>query len=330
MATSLAHVAADAVAGRDTENETATASAAAQSKAMVESRYLMAMHRPRNMDEVRTRILSACKRPAFAATARYSKPIGKSSVVGPSIRFAEEAGRCLGNVLVETPTVYDDEKKRIVSVLVTDLESNLSYRADVTVGKTVERRQLKQNQVPLGQRVNSYGDVVFVVEATEDDTATKSAALISKALRTGMLRLLPSDILEEAMALVVKTQTDEDAKDPNAARKALVDAFFSVGVSPKQIADYLGHPIEQVTPIELTTLRTFFTAIREGAASWSDVMETKATSDGEKATSAAATSLKERIKGKAKPEPKADAQSAQDAEDDRLAAEESGDFDGRD
>ncbi len=329
MATSLAHIAADQIAARDTENETATASAAAQSKAMVEARYLVALHRPRNMDEVRTRILSACKRPAFAATARYSKPIGKSSVVGPSIRFAEEAGRCLGNVLVETPTVYDDDKKRIVSVLVTDLESNLSYRADVTVVKTVERRQLKQNQVALGQRVNSYGDLVFLVEATEDDIATKSAALISKQLRTGMLRLLPSDILEEAMALVVKTQKDEDAKDPDAARKALVDAFFSVGVSPKQIADYLGHPLEQVTPIELSTLRTFFTAIREGAASWADVMETKAPADGEKAPSAAATNLKERVAAKATKKPEAKPEPTQE-EDDRKAAIESGDLDGRD
>lgn len=69
-------------------HETAASAAAAQSKALVEARYTVAINRPRDIDAVRQALLKECSRPSFAAVARYNKPIGKG-VVGPSIRFAE-------------------------------------------------------------------------------------------------------------------------------------------------------------------------------------------------------------------------------------------------
>jgi hypothetical protein len=286
--------------GEDTElapsGETAVTAAAAQARAAVQARYQMALFRPRNIDTVRVRLMQAAKRPGFASTARYAKPVGNGRVVGASIRFAEEAGRALGNLLVETPTLFDDETRRVVRVTVTDLESNLSYSADIALQKVVERKSLRRGQVAISSRTNSQGEVTYLVEATEDEILTKQQAAISKHIRNGILRILPADILEEAMEQVVATLRDEDAKDPTTARKKLVDAFFSQGVGPDQIFEYLGHPLDQMTQPELLELRTVYAALKDGEARWVEIMEAKHGEGAATAKSARGTSgLKERV-----------------------------------
>lgn len=277
--------------------ETASTAVAAQAKAAVESRYIMALKRPRDMDAARLAILKECKRPGFAAVARYRKPVGEG-VEGPSIRFAEAAIRCMTNMLPEVATIYEDPEKRIMRVSVTDLESNVTYSGDVTIEKTVERTKLKDGQVPLRSRVNSVGKPTYLVEATEDDLLNKQNALVSKQLRTLALRLIPGDILEEAMAQVVATLEQEDAKDPTAARKKLVDVFDGLGVKPSALRDYLGHDLDGVTTAELADLRAVAITIRDGEARWVDVLDHKlkgrADVAGEKPSS-----LKERAKAAA-------------------------------
>lgn len=255
--------------------ETSSTAVAAQAKASVEARYTMALHRPRDMFQVRERLLNECKRPGFAHVARYSKPVGGQRIEGPSVRFAEAALRCLGNVLPETSVVYDDAEKRILRVAVTDLEANLTYSEDVTIEKTVERRRVKEGQEIVRQRRNSSGDITYIVRATEDDLLNKQNALKSKALRTLALRILPGDLLDEAMEQVQRTQRDADARDPAAARKSLVDAFSRIGVSTTQLAAYLGHPVDAITLDEMQELRALGAAMKDNETTWGAAMEAK-------------------------------------------------------
>lgn len=257
-----------------THHETASSAVAAQAQASVQARYVMAERRPRDLDDVRVRLMKECRRPGFAAVARYRKPIGQG-IEGPSIRFAEAATRAMGNVLTETPTIYDDAQKRIVRVSVTDLESNITYSQDITIAKVVERRSLKRDQVAISQRTNSQGATTFLVEATDDEILNKQNALISKAMRTQQLRVLPGDLLEEAMALCIETQRNADAQDPDAARKKLADAFASLGVRPSDLKIYLGHDLEKSTPGEIGELRSLYTAVRDGETSWAEALEHK-------------------------------------------------------
>lgn len=334
----LAHLAGDQMPARDTEAETSVAAAAAQAKAAVEARYLVALHRPRNIDQVRLRLLAAARRPAFAATARYSKPIGKKRLIGPSIRFAEEAARCLTNILIETPTLYDDDERRIIRVLVTDLESNLSYSADIPLAKTVERKFLKDDQVAISSRTNSQGETTYLVAASEDELLTKQLAQASKHIRNGVLRLLPGDLLEEAIEQVVTTLRDADAKDPAAARKKIVDAFFAEGVGPDQLVKYLGHTLDTITEAELIELRTVYSALKEGEARWAELLEAKQGESATNGTSRGTSALKERLakKAEAKTPDNADPKSYEeppaalgstdeDLELDRRLAEQDGD-----
>lgn len=280
--------------------ETAATAVAAQAKAAVEARYVMAMRNPRDWDQVRVRILKECDRPGFAEVARYSKPVGGGRVQGFSVRFAEAALRCMGNVMIDPVTVYDDEHRRILKVSVMDLESNLTYATDVTIEKTVERRQPKDGQEVLGVRVNSSGQKVYLVRASEDEFANKQAALVSKALRNSGLRILPGDIAEEAAARVQATLEGNGRRNPDEERKKAADAFASIGIMPADLAQYLGHDLGKTTPAELVDLRAVYSAIRDGEAKWADYVE-QAKPEESKPTTASksrAKSVAERVREK--------------------------------
>lgn len=279
------------------KHETSAIAVATQAKALVEARFLMAINRPRNWDMVRQSIMRDCKRPRFAASARYHKPVGKKGIEGPSIRFVEAALRAMGNVDVSTPALYDDADKRNIRINVCDLESNTTYSQDVVVTKVVERKTLRQGQSPISARTNSYGDRVYLVVATDDEILNKQNALISKAVRTLGLRLVPGDITDEAMDVVRATVNDAHAQDPDAARKKLFDAFAALGVKASDIAEYVGHDVATMSPSELTHLRALHQAISDGETTWFEATDHK--SGGKDKPAKATGSLKDKVKAKA-------------------------------
>ena len=256
--------------------ETASMALAAQSKAMVESRYIMAMRNPRDLDQVRLDVMKECKRPSFAnnKSAYYVKPIG-AGVEGLGIRFVEMALRCMKNILVETTMIFEDDQKEIHRVSVTDLEANITYPLDVRVSKTVERSKPNSDGTFISQRKNSYGKAVYTVAGNDDDILNKRGALISKAVRTLGLRIIPGDICDEAEEGIKKTRLNTAAQDPDAERKKIVDSFSGLGVSATSLADYLGHPLQQCSPAQIVELRGIYGAIKDGEATWKTVMENK-------------------------------------------------------
>jgi hypothetical protein len=252
--------------------ETASTAQAEMAKADVLARFQMARLEPRDMDVTRQVLLRECKRPGFADAAMYAKPVGGGKIEGLSVRFAESAARAMGNIDVATPTIFEDAEKRIIRVRATDLETNYTISADVTVQKTVERKKLKNGQQPIATRENSYGDLVYIVEATDDEVMQKAGALVSKARRNLILQLLPADIQEEARRAIKSTQHARDKADPDAARKAIADAFFEQGVGAADLKEYLGHDLGSCSPAELADLRAVYAGIRDGETTWREIM----------------------------------------------------------
>jgi hypothetical protein len=113
------------------------------------------------------------------------------------------------------------------------------------------------------------------VEASEDELQNKMQAQISKVMRTLILRLVPADIIEEAMARCVRTLKDGQARDPDAARKQLCEAYMGIGVTPELLAKYLGHPLAQMTADEYAQLRSLGASIRDGHITWADALEAR-------------------------------------------------------
>ena len=267
-----------AVASSASENA-ALAMAAAQ-KATVEARYKMALARPRDLDIVRQAMLKDANRSSFARVAIYHKPIGKG-VEGPSIRFVEAAIRNMTNILTETTTISEDDERRVIRVAVSDLETNTYFSQDVTVTKTVERSKLPQGEKPIRMRTNSFGKPVYILHGTDDDILNKQNALISKAVRTLGLRLIPGDLVDEALWYVRQTMAKEDAQNPDMAKNRIIDAFAQLGVQVEQLKEYVGHELSALDPSELQTLRAIYSAIKDGETSWKAVMDDKAEKEAE-------------------------------------------------
>jgi len=243
----------------------------AQVRARIEARYALAFNRPRDWDRARLSLLKECKRPRFAEVARYSKPQGRTPVTGPSIRFVEAALRCIGNIATETTVTLDDDSRRVIRVEVTDLETNVTHPKEIVVSKEVERRSPEGREV-LRRRQNKEGHVLYIVKATDDEIMLKESSMISKALRQLGLRIIPGDLVDEAMDEVRATQDKEDKTDPEAARKRIFDGFLSLGIGPDQLKKYLGR---DVTPLDIKPLRELYTGIRQGEVDWQELMAEK-------------------------------------------------------
>lgn len=259
-------------------NETSSAMLAAQVTADVEARYKMALLRPRNMDAVRQTIIKECRRPSFAnnKSTLYHKPIGEG-IEGLGIRFVEMALRAMTNVLIETKTIYDDTKKEIVRVMITDLENNITYPSDINVLKTVERSKPASDGTYISVRNNSYGKPTYTIPGTDDDVLNKRNALISKAMRSAGLRVIPGDLQDEAEQIIRQIRLDKAAEDPDAERRKIADAFATLGVQAADLNEYLGRNLGQCTPTQIVDLRGLYGALANGEMTWAEVMANKET-----------------------------------------------------
>lgn len=271
----------------------AAVAAAEQVKARIQAQFIMAATRPRNYNNSRVKILDACRRPAFAAKVEYSKPVGNSSISGPSIRFAELALREWGNIDYQNTVVYDDDHCRRINIVITDLETNTTFSSSVVVIKEIERKSSKGREV-ISERKNSYGETVYLVKATDDEVMTRQQALISKALRNEGLRLIPQEIIEEAIEVARDTREANIKQNPDAARNKISDAFAALGIMPSELEKYLGHPLSQCSANEIADLQAVYTAVKSGDAKWADYI-----SDDEEAKEKAlskAEELKEKLR----------------------------------
>jgi hypothetical protein len=265
--------------------ESSIAAAAEQARALVNAKCIMALQRPRDWKLVRDRVLDDCRRPRFAEEAKYLKPIGKG-VAGPSVRFAEACARQMGNLWRTAHVTYEDAFKRHVLVSVMDLETNLTLDEEVVIEKTVERSS-SNDRVVVGQRTNSFGKTVYIVQATDDDLLNKVNALKSKASRNLILAFVPADIVEEAMDLVeaTKLQTAGAA----GAREKMVRAFATLRVTVQDIEAWLGHAVDAVTPDEMAQLRDVYNAMDDGEGTWADHIEARRAARAQGATGAPAS-----------------------------------------
>jgi hypothetical protein len=268
------HIITPEAGGAPVRVETAAAVLAAQAREHFNARYQVAYNKPRDMDAVRQKLLRECDRTSFAESARYSKPIDAKVVAGLGIRFVEAALRFMGNMLIDPALIFDDAAQRIVRVTVTDLETNITYSKDLAIEKVVERFQLRHGEQPRGSRPNENGERVFLVDATEDDLVTKEGAQISKAVRQLGLRLIPGDLQDECVQAIRRTLNADVEKDPDAAKKKIIDAFEEIGIRVEQLKEYLDvSDLANVTPNGVLNLRAVYQAIRDGETNWRAVME---------------------------------------------------------
>lgn len=267
-----------ALAGNDSQN---VAAVQVQAHELVETqlRYTLARSNPRNLEEVRQRILEECELPEFAEEAKYSLSFGGGEEVeGLTIRFAEAVMRATRNVEVEAVMISDSESTptrpglRTWRCAMKDFEYLRAWSVSFNVEKTVERRNAA-GRYCYGSRLNRDGREVFIVSATESELAAKEGAAISKAQRNLILKWVDPSIKRAAENAIARTNERKCAENPIAARRQLIDGFKRVGVTVAELELLTQQPIDTLSPAQLAELRALWVGLRDGVITWRQVRD---------------------------------------------------------
>jgi hypothetical protein len=250
---------AQAVAAEKTQEENAQHVSsrvhAAREEAEMKAAIVLAKRFPRDESDAYTRIMRACDRPTFAESANYAFPRGGQAVTGPSVDLARELARIWGNIRYGMRIVSEDDERVHLKGYAYDLESNTYVESEDKFAKLVQRRN----------RVTRQSEWVRADERDLRELVNKRGAI---CVRNAILQLLPSDIVQDAMArsrdTTQKVARGEIQQDREQAIRRLALAFHDIGVSGEMIANYLKHPMELITNEEIADLRAIYKSIRDG------------------------------------------------------------------
>jgi hypothetical protein len=222
----------------------------------IEGAIIVARKFPRNEDACRSRVMASCARHTFACQTIYGFPRGGKQIEGPSVNLAREMARCWGNVRYGFDVVHDDEESRTIRAWAWDVETNTRRSQDASFKKLIYRRSGGW-QIPderdLRELTNKHGET---------------------AVRNCLLHVMPPDLAEDAMVASRETMHSDAASNPETARKRVVDAFRTVGVTVEDLEAYLNHPLRQIMPDEITKLRTIWKSISDGNSRWAEYAKT--------------------------------------------------------
>jgi hypothetical protein len=178
-----------------------------------------------------------------ARSAEYSKPVGGGFVRGPSVRLAEIACLCWGNVEVSFDEPIVGDKSVIVNAYAWDLERNIRVPGIATMSIVNKN----------GQRYPQH-----MVETT-------IMACAAKARRNAVLTVIPrayvNDLLETAREVASK-----NAPPLEETRQKMLDHFArSHRVSAQQVFAYLSVAgADDIGQDQISELRGVVEAIKDG------------------------------------------------------------------
>lgn len=221
--------------------------------AEVQGQLILAKRFPRSMIGAKQEFLEACKSPEFAATAFYAVPNRGN---GPSIRFAEEAARCYGNIdyghreLGRTEAGINGPGKSEVEVYVWDKEKNNRSTRQITVIHVTDTKNGPKR----------------LIDQTDIDN--KIANVASKQMRGRILAVVSKDLISAGIAECKRTIAGAAAgtlEKPLAVRiQGLCAGFAKYGVSIERLEKHLGHKVDDITIDEFADLVGIGNALKEG------------------------------------------------------------------
>jgi len=233
--------------------------------AEVQAAMVIAKKFPRDPIDAMDRILHACTRATLAESALYSYSRGGSDITGPSIRLAEVAAQCWGNVQFGIRELEQRNGESTVEAYAWDIETNT--------------RQVKVFQVP---HVRHTKRGAYRLEDPRDIyelTANQGA----RRLRACILGVIPGDVIEAAVKQCEVTLTASADTSPEALKKMLA-AFEPFGVTREQIEKRIQYRLEAIRPAQVVMLKKIYTSLRDGMSTPPDWFEPLQAADGESAS----------------------------------------------
>lgn len=235
--------------------ESGTVAAVAREEAELKGAIFLARQFPRNEFDAANKIVNSCKRSTFAKEARYSFPRGGKTIEGPSVDLARESARCWGNIRYGFRVVSSDEESIHLKGYAHDLETNNYAELEDKFKRKIQRK-------------NKTTGLTEWVEPDERDTrelCNRRGAILE---RNCILKVIPPDVVEDAMRVVRDTLQSAASKDLKLSKheilKTVCASFDVLGVSAAMIEQRLGHPLDLITSEELVELRAIGKSIRDG------------------------------------------------------------------
>ena len=264
-----------------------TAAAMSREMAQVQAECRMAMAYPRDEITAAAQIVNSCRRTSFAADAEYQFPRGDTTVRGPSIYLAREAARVWGRMRSGSRVLERTEDEILIEGYAMDLQSVRMQTAQQRVKAKIQRKN------PVTKKTEW-------VEPDERDMGELVGRVAAKLERNCILALIPSDIIEEACRTARDTMKRAAAGQLETDRpgqiRALVAAFSEYGVSRAHLEKRIGHPLDAITPDEITDLRTIYKTISAGEKGAADFFDlTPPASASESKTAASVAAAKEKV-----------------------------------
>lgn len=187
-----------------------------------------------------------------ARTMFYSLPARKGSdkaIVGMSVRLAEVAQSCWGNMRSESDIVSIDDKHVTAMGSCFDLEKNVATR--IRVKRRITTRE--------GKRFSD--DMIGV-------TANAAASI---ALREAIFKIIPRALLKEIYDKATLTALGEN-KSHSELRNEACEWFIKRGVKLERVLAKLGRKgVDDVSRDDLIVLMGFMTTIKEGEMSAEEI-----------------------------------------------------------
>ena len=229
--------------------ESSRAVAEAQGKLLIAKRF------PRDEIAAYNRVAQACQRKGIAEKAFYSYNRGGSTVSGPTIRFAEELARCWGNIDYGIKELSQDDGKSEMQAYAWDLETNAQSVQNFT---NPHIREVKgQAKVLTSQR----------------DIYEINANMGARRLRSRILAILPTDLVDMAIAECRKTIAGNNDEPLIDRVKRMVVAFGKIGVTQEQIEKRLKRKIDTMTADDFVDYTGIYNAIKNGESKIADWFE---------------------------------------------------------
>lgn len=208
---------------------------------------------PRDLNAAYAELMEACKLPALASVAFYSKPQGGSKVTGPSIRLAEEIARVYGN--------YEYGHRELSRVEATPTSFGRSEIEVYGWDKQTNNRSIRQ--ITVLHVIDTKEGPKRLRDQTEVDN--KIANVASKQLRGRILAMMPKWMVEAAVEECKKTLAGANEEPVSVRVRKMTQAFAKFGVTTEHLETYLGHKLDDTLVDELIDLMGVFNAIRDGA-----------------------------------------------------------------
>lgn len=243
------------------------------SRAEINQSIATARQYARILPQVKQKMMNfACLDEETAASCFYSLPRGGKNIQGPSVRLAEIAVCCYGNLragtrIIETVTTGDSPHVTIQAVAM-DLESN----ASITIEK---RRRI------IGKK--SAGGAI-----SEDDINLAANAGSAIAFRDSVFKIVPLAIIKPVYE-AAKRVAIGDAKSLGDRRARCVESFGKMGISKERILSKLEKKsLEDIGLEDLETLIGLYTAIKDNELTLDEAFPATATQAAKPSASAPA------------------------------------------